>query len=143
MGKVLTVRKLADKTTGERVVRFDPATGEKRLVNPDTPGDEHEPWPLAGVQIEDPPDETTASTTFVNAGVAEGWIDLVGSRVQHAPGGPPADQWRVTHTFIEADRLVFHTVDGDLVYDVVANPGKDFAQDPMVVRWYYELKRVS
>lgn len=143
MGSMLTVRKLADKTTGERLTRFDPETGAKKLVNPATPGDDHEPWPLAGVQIADPPDETTASTTFINAGVAEDWITLVGSRVHHAPGGPPADIWRVTHTFVEADRVVFHTVEGDLVYEVVSNPGKDFTQDLPTVRWYYELKRVG
>jgi len=32
MGGILTIRKLADKTTGERLVRYDPETGVRKLV---------------------------------------------------------------------------------------------------------------
>lgn len=156
MTQVLTVRKLADKTSGERVTRYDPDTGEKKLVNPATPGDDHEPWPLAGVQIiGTPPTVTTASTGWVDNAAREGWVTIEGQRAVVRPGGPPEDPYRVDpakgipHVFRHADALVLHTVDGDVRYRVVAQPdkyhqgpeGTDAVGDPTAdVRHFYVLE---
>lgn len=125
----LQVRKLADRS-GERPV--DPDTGELGA------------WPFAGLQVEgDPPPRCTVPTSFVATGVGEGWIVLEGERVEHAPGGPPGDEWRVTHTFREADVVVLKTVDGDVRYRVVAQPGKytDKAEPGGArVDWFYRLE---
>lgn len=147
----LRIRKLADKSEGERIVRFDPETGEKKLVNPHTAGDDHEPWPLAGVQIEgDTPKLTRVPTSFVASGRAEGWIELENDRPVHRPGGTPDDPWMKTHTFIHADAVILKTVDGDVRFEVVHQPDKyddesgeptEEAGDPTThVDWFYDLK---
>lgn len=154
--QMLVVRKLADTSQGERVARFDPDTGEKKLVNPLTPGDDHEPWPLAGVEfVGDPPKETTVSTGWVDAGRIDGWIVMEGQRPVVRPGGPSEDPYRVDpdkgipHTFIHADTIVVKTVQGDVRYRVTRNPdkwhdgpeGTDAVGDPnAVVEHYYTLE---
>jgi hypothetical protein len=138
----LRVRKLADKSQGTRVVRYHPETGERHLVNPAT--NEPEPWPFAGLAIEgNLPKVTSVSTTFVNRGRAEGWLELVGEKVVHREGGPPEDPWRVTHTFVHASALVLKTVDGAVRYRVVHQPDKhDDADEPSGKRvdWFYGLE---
>jgi hypothetical protein len=124
---VLRLRKVADRSTGVRIPRWDPETGERKLINPLTPGDSHEPWPLAGVQLEgEPPKETAVSTSFVSQGRREGWLTVEGEKVVHRPGGPPEDMWRAdrTYTFQHYDTLVFKTLDGDVRYKVTKNPDK-------------------
>jgi len=125
----LTIRKLADTSSGERVVRFHPETGERQLVNPAT--GQPEAWPLAGVRLDEAPDETGISTTKVVEGKSEGWITLVNERPVVRPGGPANDKWRVMHTFLQADQIVFHTVEGDVTYDVTHQPDK-YADDSTV-----------
>lgn len=125
----LVVRKHADKSTGERVVRFDPVTGEKKLVNPATPGDDHEPWPLAGITLEVAPERTTVTTQLVAQGISEGWLTAEGQRPVVRPAGPTQDILASSHTgqphlFVHADRLVFHTLTGDVAYRVVHQPDK-------------------
>lgn len=131
MAETLSIHKIADKTSGERVARFDPETGERRLLNPATPGDEHEPWPLAGVEfVGDPPSETRVPTGYVDNARREGWIVLEGARPVVRPGGPPEDPYRVDpakgipHVFVHADAMVFKTVHGDVRYSVTRNPDK-------------------
>lgn len=150
----LGIRKLADRSSGVRATRFDAETGEKYLYDPSTPGFDPEPWPLAGVQvvnaatgeISDPPKVTRVPHTFVQTGRSEGWLTLVGERVVHRTGGPDGDPWRVTHTFVQADQVVIHTIDGDVVYDVVESPDKwPETKDGAAgyggeVRWYFDLK---
>lgn len=144
MGKMLVIRKLADKSTGTRVQMYDPITGEKRLVNPETPGTTHEPWPLAGIQIEgEIPSNPCPAMDWVARAVAEGWIELENEGVEHAPGGPENNQWAVTHTFVTADAITIKTVDGDVRYRVVQNPGKyDDENEPSGKRvdWSYHLE---
>lgn len=135
---VLEVRLLADKSTGTRVTMYDQFTGEKKLVNPETPGSEHEPWPLAGVQlVSDAHQEVSVPMGWVRRGVQSGWLEVRGENVVHKPGGPEGDPWAVTHTFFEADQIVLKTVDGDVVYDVIANPGKDDSTGEVL--WKYDL----
>jgi len=101
MAAGLRIRKLADKTS-------------------DGP-----PWPLAGVRLEgELPDECGVSTRFVAAGRVEGWIDVEGEQVVHRPGGPPEEPWRVTHTFVQADVIIFRFLDGDVRYRVTHQPDK-------------------
>jgi hypothetical protein len=161
--QVLRIRKLADRRDGERIVRYHPETGERMLVRPETVQAEGfdyaqmtpEPWPLAGVRVEgDVPDVTTISTGVVTRAAAEGWLTVENERVEHRPGGPPSDPWRVTHTFRHADALVLHTVDGDIRYRVTRQPDKYNEPEPLAgkqrdgeaptgtrVDWFYRLER--
>jgi hypothetical protein len=141
------LRKRADKSTGSReamlvlppgsfeqqddgtIVITNPAAAEQRLVNPDTPGYEHEPWPLEGVELEEAPERAKLPYSWVQRGVGEGWLELVNQRVVHRPGGPASDPWRVTHTFVQADEVIFHCIDGDWRYTVVENPDKYAGSD--------------
>lgn len=148
-------RKLADTSSGERVKRYDPFSGAAYLADPETWDVKDEstwvesPWPLAGVAFEgEAPDKDSISMAFVSKAQAEGWVSLEGERVVHRPGGPPEAPWRVTHSFVQADAIVFHLFDGDVRYRVVENPDKwpdeknhrdeGFGGE---VRWYYEIER--
>lgn len=121
----LTLRKLADKSEGERVIMANP-DGSRKLVNPDTPGEEHEPWPFVGIRIlDDPiPDPCRLSTNLVEQGISEGWITVDGEEMVHRPGGPPENKWRLTHSLRHFNALVVHTVDGDVHYEVTRQPDK-------------------
>jgi heme-degrading monooxygenase HmoA len=140
---MLVVRKLADKTSGRRVPVIDSSTGALKLVNPDTPGEDHEPWPSAGVKVMTdggPPDKTAVSVKWASMAEFEGWLRLENKRVVHKPGGPPENPWGLTHTFVQADFMTLHTVDGDVRYRVVRNPDK--AEDGNV-EWFYTLELVG
>jgi len=150
----LVLRKLADKSEGERVSAYDPATDMKYLVNPAT--GEPEPWPLLGVRVEgDAPKHTKLSTNFVNLGVAEGWIEVENERMVHRPGGPAHDPWRVTHTFRQVDAIILKTLDGSVRYEVFGargqpdkydengNPTNRTGDPSAEVEWFYNLKLVS
>lgn len=134
----LTLRKLADYSDGSaRVSGFHPLTGQKTLIDPAT--NEVKPWPLLGVTSIGPmPEKFALSQSYAAQAVSEGWMTREGERIAHAAGGPPDDQWRVTHTFIEADALVFRLVEGEFRYRVVRQPGKD--ETTGEVDWSYELE---
>jgi hypothetical protein len=166
----LAVRKLADRSEGERLVRFlarnvqvdedgnaliDPSQVERILFNPATPELEHEPWPLAGLEVDgEPPARTRVGTRWVDGLAAEGLVTFENERVVHKPGGPPSSPWRVTHTFRHADAIVFKTVNGELRYRVTRQPDKydggpengtgkptEAAGDPETsVDWFYDLE---
>lgn len=146
---ILTIRKLADTSRGERITRFDPETGERRLVNPAT--GQPEPWPLLGISIEgDVPEQTTVPTSFVENGRREGWIEVEGERAVVRPAGPPGQPYLKQHTFIHADAIVLRLIDGDLRYRVVHQPdkyhdgpeGTDAVGDPTArVDHFYGLER--
>jgi hypothetical protein len=141
---MLTIRKLADTSVGERVARYDELTGEKFLVNPET--NKRESWPLTGIAIENeggPPKETAVGVDFVQIGKLEGWITLEGAEMAHFPGGPPESPWKITHSFEQADAIVIHTVDGDVRYRVVGQPGKhddDTQESGKRVDHFYTLR---
>lgn len=130
----LQVRKHADMSDGERVVRWHPVTGERMVVKPDTINAEGydytqmqpEPWPLAGVSFlhEETPKYLRVPDRYLHAAVNEGWATLANESIAHRPGGPPHDPWRVTHTFRHAEGVTFHTNDGDIKYRVINNPDK-------------------
>ena len=127
--QVLELRRLADKSEGRRVTKFDEETGERKLVNPDTLGQEHEPWPTLGITIinpDGPPRFTTLSTDYANVLVAAGLASRTGERVVNRPAGPHHAPWSVQpHTFIHCDNVVFHDHErGDVTYKVIRQPDK-------------------
>lgn len=154
--EILTIRKLADKTGQERIKKFDPETGEPKLVNPATPGDDHESWPLLGVTIEgDPPRRTTAGMTWVNAAISEGWLKRVNESAVVRPGGSQDSPWSPAHTFIHAEVLVIDDYDrGPVAYRVTRQPDKyirsgeelipvkEWTERETEVCWFYELELV-
>ena len=149
----LQVRKLADKSEGERVERFNPLTGERYLADPaiwdpeDPTTHVHQPWPFGGLVVENAPKTCEIPTSFVATGLEEGWLSLENPRMVHRSGGPPTNPWTVTHSFLHGDAIVLHAVDGDVRYKVVSNPDKWPAEKNErdegfggEVRWYYEAK---
>jgi len=87
------------------------------------------PWPLAGVSLVSAPKVTTISTSLLQQAVGEGWASVEGANAVVRPAGPTQDVWNSTHTgqphvFIHHDRIVFHTLDGDVVYRVTRQPDK-------------------
>lgn len=128
----IVVRKLADKS--KAVERYNHATGETVLVNPDG-GSLDKPsgngWPLKGLRIEgDPPPHIRVPTSWVTRGVNEGWITLSGETVKRFPAGPPANPRAKQHTVFQADTITLHTLDGDVVYRVAHQPGKYVLDKP-------------
>jgi len=87
------------------------------------------PRPLLGVRLENPPDKARVPTNVVTQAVAEGWASMENPTPVVRPAGPTQDQLFSTqsgepHTFVHADAVVFHTVDGDIRYKVVHQPDK-------------------
>lgn len=148
----LEIRKLADKSSEQRVVMFDSHTGERKLVNPDTPGEDHEAWPLAGIRIENeggPPQYAEMSTSYVAQAISEGWIEATGEKRVFKPAGSKENPWGTTHTFIQYKTITLKTVDGDVKYNVIRNPDKydengdptEEAGDPNAeIVWFYTLE---
>lgn len=148
----LQIRKLADKSEGTRVSGHDTMTGARTLVNPET--QQPEPWPLLGIRIEgDTPQKCVVPVSWVARGVEEGWLELEEPQPVHRPGGPSANPWAVTHTFIQAKTLVLKCIDGDVRYTVTRQPDKYVADDlgakvtdeiyangDTDVHWSYELE---
>lgn len=138
---VLHIRKLADRSGGQRVEMYDQATGERKLVNPATPGQGHEPWPLAGIAIVgDVPEKTTVSTTWLDSAVDEGWARREGERLVRRPAGPANRPNAVSHTFVHCDEVVLSTVDGEVRYRVTHQPDKyvaDGDDDTPMTREHY------
>jgi hypothetical protein len=52
------------------------------------------------------------------------FLELVGAWPVFAPAGPRDNPWANTHTFVCADALVLHMLDGDYRYRVTHQPGK-------------------
>lgn len=127
--QILELRRLADKSEGRREVRYDSITGERKLVNPNTPGEDHEPWPTAGITIinpDGPPQFTTISTDYVNQLVSDKLLERKGAKVAVRPAGPFEDPWSVQpHTFLHAEFLVFKDAErGPVTYKVTRQPDK-------------------
>lgn len=160
MTDTLRVQKLADKSTGERVKRYDPITGEGYLLNPAT--NQAEPWPLAGVKVLDAPSTTRVPTSWVDRGVAEGWLEGVNARPVVRPAGARQDVWNSSqtgrpHLFIHYDEIIIKGVDGNVRYRVTHQPDKyvaDGDDDARVtpdiytagntrVDWFYDLELVE
>lgn len=82
---------------------------------------------LKGVKFDNeggPPKITGTGMRYVADAEAEGWITRVNPSLYVAPGGTVDNPASVVHTFVGADELVFHTLDGDVRYKVTRQPGK-------------------
>ncbi len=145
-------RKLADYSDGsQRVVRFDTLTGDKMLVDPET-GD-IKPWPLKGVTIQgELPQNDAIGMQYVADAVTEGWADWDNHRTVHRPGGSPNNPWSTTHTFHQADRILFkllleengELVKKNVVYTVTKQPDRvQNAAGEWEVSWVFEVKLVA
>ena len=147
-------RKLADYSDGStRVVRFDPISGEKMLVDPET--NEPKAWPLKGVTHQgDLPALDTIGMHYVAQAVTDGWADWENHRTVHRPGGSVNNPWSTTHTFHQCDRIHLHLLlphDGqfvsrNVVYKVIRQP--DRVEDPTQetgwrVDWTFQVKLVA
>lgn len=118
-------------------------------------GQEHtkpEVWPTLGVELFDAPDNATIATTTVERGLQEGWITIENEHPVHLPGGSVDRPWKVTHTFIWGDVMVFSTRpnEADLRYVIERNPGKYYPDGTVcdqagvpeaVVDWFYTLRK--
>ena len=94
---------------------------------------EHEPTRKDGTLL--------LPATWVEKAAAKGYVTLVNARQVTRPGGPPDNPWlgaivvtpdgieRRNHVFTHADQIVLHTVDGDVLYDVIDQPDKYAARD--------------
>ncbi len=125
--EILTLRRLADKSEGTRVVKYDEDTGDRKLVNPATPGNDHEPWPTLGMTIEGTlPELTSIDLGYANQLVSEGLLVRKGERAVARPAGPHSSPWsKEPHVFTHADFLVFKDYNrGDVVYKVLQQPDK-------------------
>lgn len=131
----ITVRKLADKSDGERVKAHNPFTGESHLVDPVT--NRIAPWPLLGVIMEIAPEHATIPTSWVSRGVDEGWISVENPTHVVKPAGPPASPWRDQHVFVHCTEIVIHCIEGDVRYRVVHQPDKYQDEDGWRVDWFY------
>lgn len=160
----IRVRKLADYRSGTASTLYaDHLTGEPSL------------YPLLGVVWTDeygrktdlegnpfpPQKQIRIPTDYVTR---EPWIELVGVKAVARPKGPASNPWREAHTFLQADEIVFHMLDGDgnpvdHRYRVVHQPDKydtadhvdgadevptDNAGDPSThVDWFYDADLIE
>ena len=129
------IRLLADKEGP--VQQFTHEDGSTVLVHTET-REVVESWPLAGVRFEgEPPDVAKVPTSWVQRGVAEGWLTLENPRPVAKPGGPPENPWRPdkVHNFMHGDAIVLYIVDGDHRYFITHQPDKyDDDQEPSGTR---------
>lgn len=106
----LQIRKLADKSGSRR---------------------DDGSWPALGlVAFEgEAPKSTIVPTTFIERGLAEGWLEAEGGTPVVRPAGPTQDVWTSSHTgtphvFVHYDALTFKTPDGPIRYKVDHQPDK-------------------
>jgi hypothetical protein len=162
--EALRVRKLADRSGEERVKLTHPVTGVADLY---TQADADKlipalnallaefspsPYPLAGISLNDgkPPKHFCVSEGFIAEAKAEGWVTTEPEQVEQPvirSTGPAGNPWATPpHTFVHYEQIVFHTVEGTVVYEVAENPDKwpEEKDGPAgfggEVRHFYELK---
>lgn len=107
---------------------------------------------IYGQGIGTPPQVTGIGQRAADLAELEGWLTRVNPTVLTAPGGPVERPLAKVHTFVPADEIVFHTLDGDVRYRVTRQPGKydgdgspsQAAGDPStVVHYDYRLELVE
>lgn len=101
------------------------------------------PWPIASVDVVgDVATDHEFSVPYVTEAVERGWMELVGDRpfVYKTPNkvsGPGGTSAAKTEVVMHADELILHLASGDMVYEVVQNPGP---YDPETGEPCYEVK---
>jgi hypothetical protein len=127
---MLQIIKHADTSSGRRVskiVQVDELEDgspvyEKRLVNPDTPGDDHEPWPLDRVElVGDAPKDHNFADSFVARASQDGYLEFTKPRVVSTEVDGKAYE---RNPVVTGDEIVLHLASGDLRYKVVEHPGR-------------------
>jgi hypothetical protein len=118
------IRKVADMSKGSRVVRYDPNTGAKILVNPES--GKAEPWPLLGIVLETKPQESAIPTKTVARGIQEGWIKVESPRWEVFPGGNESDPYKKHYSFVHGDVLRFVCLDEIVRYEIISEPRRWF-----------------
>lgn len=134
---MLSLRKVADTSKGERVVRFDVETGERKLVNPATEGNEHEPWPLASVElVGDAPAKHNFADSFVARAMQDGYLELANPRAEATEVDGVSYERSPVMT---GDEIVLHLANGDVRYKVLEPPGR-YRDDDGSVRVSHEYR---
>lgn len=118
-------------------------TGLRLRKHADKSGDRNDDgsWPFAGLSIVDdqgrpvelPPKSIVLTPSKITEGISEGWLTAEGANPVIRPAGPSQAVWASTHTgqphvFIHYDRIVLHTREGDVAYNVTHQPDK-YADD--------------
>lgn len=100
----------------------------------------------------DPPKQVRLPASFIANCRREGWVEVEGAKTVYVPASPEtAPDPLPPHTFVQLDSVTFKTVDGEVRYRVVHNPGKyDSKGKPTEtfdssheVHHYYDLERES
>lgn len=154
MSETLVIRRLADKSVGQRISRRNALTGKQELFNPET--GRAEGWPFLGIQLGhipvgksvasapvwEPPKVTGVSQKEVLKGINEGYITLENQSAITCPSGPPGDPWggnAPNHEMVQATHIVFKCVSEqdhrsyEVRYEVTRAPGKYYESDGKLV----------
>lgn len=149
-----SIRILADRSRGERL-KWRDKSGVEHLINPET--GKREPWPALGLVFQDdtpshrpidPPAVIKIPTKKIDALLEQKLVALVGERIATAPSGPPSNPSKTSHTFRQADEILFLCCDKQgqktaARYKVTHNPGK-YPEGPTTrVDWFYELELIG
>lgn len=129
----LELQILTDRSRG--VERLNHETGEVEVINPDGGA-----WPAAGLKMLEIPQRACPSAKKISQLITLGFVTLINERVKRYPSGPPSDPWKSgppNYLFAHADKVVFHTIDGDVTYRVRSNPGKYVIDDVVHKRGKY------
>jgi hypothetical protein len=143
----LRVRKLADQREGsDSVLYADHVTGEpaKRPLLGVVFVDE-----VRGRRTDRVPTHIRVPNDYVQR---EPWIEMVNPTAVVRNAGPANNPTAKLHTFVQADELVLHMLDGSYRYRVVGQPDKygadgepsNAAGDPTTeVRWYFDADLIE
>lgn len=149
---MLEIRKVADRSKGERqtvlvyspndddaledgTLLIDLARVEQRLVNPDTPGFDHEPWPLKHAElVGDAPAEHGFADTAVARYMQDGFLTFKNMRAVFVEaGGKPYSR----NPVLTGDEIVLDLKGKKLRYKVLEHPGR-YEDDDGTVRETHE-----
>ena len=149
---MLELRKVADKSKGDRVtlqvappeetledgrVVIDPSRIEQRLVNPETPGFDHEPWPLKHVElVGDAPDKHNFSDTVVAKYMQDGFLTIKNMRLATTENYE-------RNPVITGDEFVLDLRGGKLRYKILQHPGRYNDGDGEYVTHEYTCERIG
>lgn len=78
-----------------------------------------------GVRLLDPPVEAIFPRSFLEKGIADGWVEGVEPTIHYIHTGPVDDPTRSVEAVTHYRYIVFNTLDGQVVYEITQNPGKE------------------
>lgn len=77
-----------------------------------------------GVRLLDPPVSVVLPRSFLEKGMVDGWIECLDPTVHYIHTGPEHNPTQSVEAVTHYSYVVFHTLDGDLTYEITQNPGK-------------------